>query len=200
VGAIQQTWLIEPGGVGYPPAEWQPGERLRSQHALRLPASLDSGTYQFVINGQPLGTITVQASNRIFEQPEVENLVNIPYYDIDGTHLVTLIGYTVDFPQPLTLTLVWQAQSEMSTSYRIFVHEVDGNDQIIAQSDGEPVGWTRPTTGWMPGEYIVDQHPFLILLLPDDTPSIRVGLYNFATGQRLLTDQGDFATFDLFYP
>jgi hypothetical protein len=52
-----------PGGVYYPTSLWQPGEVLRDQHALNLPASLSPGEYTLVaglyrqVNGQlePLG-------------------------------------------------------------------------------------------------------------------------------------------------
>ena len=95
------------------------------------------------------------------------------------------------------LTLLWHAEAEMPTSYRVFVHLVDGAGQILAQADGEPANWTRPTTGWVPGEYILDEHT---LTLPADLPldaSLRIGLYDPATNQRLQTQQGEFVVVPL---
>ena len=67
----------------------------------------------------------------------------------------------------LTVTLVWQALGEIETSYRVFVHLVDDRGEIVAQADGEPAQWARPTTGWAPQEFIVDEH---ILALPASLP------------------------------
>jgi hypothetical protein len=80
----------------------------------------------------------------------------------------------------------------MTDSYRVFVHLVDEAGQIIVQSDAEPAGWQRPTTGWAVGEYIVDQH---VLQLPDDhLPQglqLRIGLYETQSGDRLPAGDGD---------
>jgi hypothetical protein len=71
---------------------------------------------------------------------------------------------------------------------------VDENGQIIAQSDGEPANWSRPTTGWAAGEYILDPHSLTLPeSLPDGPLTYRVGLYDPATGQRLQTQTADFA-------
>jgi len=68
---------------------------------------------------------------------------------------------------------------------------VDEAGNILAQSDAVPAGWTRPTTGWLPGEYILDVHT---LTLPPELPpgqlAFRVGLYDPVTGERLHTGDG----------
>ena len=38
----------QPGGVYYPTSVWQPGERLRDDHLLQIPADLPQGTYRIV--------------------------------------------------------------------------------------------------------------------------------------------------------
>jgi hypothetical protein len=81
----------------------------------------------------------------------------------------------------------------MPISYRVFVHLVDEAGHILDQSDAEPAGWTRPTTGWAPGEYVIDRHR---LLIPADVTldqlALRVGLYDADTGLRLTTQGDDF--------
>ena len=64
----------------------------------------------------------------------------------------------------------------MSESYHVFVHIIDESGNLVAQSDGEPAGWTRPTTGWLPGEYISDNHE---IVLPID---VMPGFYNIYAG------------------
>jgi len=48
----------------------------------------------------------------------------------------------------LTVDFVWHALGEISTAYNVFVHLVDNQGTIIAQSDAGPANWTRPSTGW----------------------------------------------------
>ena len=90
-----------------------------------------------------------------------------------------------------TISLVWRAEREMTISYRVFVHLIDDTGNILAQSDAEPARWTRPTTGWAPGEYVVDTHA---VILPPELSTgslrLRVGLYDPATGTRLATPSG----------
>ncbi len=182
-----------------PVYEWQvvisnmaPGDRSRSQHMLRLPATLASGGYRLVVAGETLpGTLTIHAPERLFVAPAAATAVNTPF-KLDNAPLVSLVGYTVaDLHAPLVF--VWRAESTFPSSYRVFVHLVDEAGQIITQSDGEPASWTRPTTGWVPGEYILDAHT---LRLPEDMPDgelvLRVGFYDPATGQRLQTAASDY--------
>lgn len=113
--------------------------------------------------------------------------------------LITLTGLT-QLPvtnNQLPISLLWRAEAETATSYRVFIHLVNANGQILAQADGEPANWSRPTTGWVPGEYILDDH---ILTLPPDLPSdasLRIGLYDPATNQRLQTASGEYIALPL---
>ncbi len=180
--------------------EWPivlPNGRYRSQHLMRLPASLESGVYTFTLSDVALGQLQINAPERIFEQPEMETALNIPFALVDHTLQATLIGYTISSRQS-PISLLWQANAEMPISYRVFLHLVDENGIIVAQADSEPANWTRPTTGWTEGEYIVDVHQ---LALPAESPSenlsLRVGLYDPKAGQRLETETADFVTIPL---
>ena len=85
----------------------------------------------------------------------------------------------------LNLQLVWHVLRTPSERYRAFVHVADADGRIVAQSDAEPANWTRPTTGWLPGEYVVDAHA---IVLPADLPpgsySLIVGLAEVDSGMR----------------
>ncbi len=71
---------------------------------------------------------------------------------------------------------------------------MDATGGIVAQSDAAPSEWTRPTTGWLPGEYVTDTHTLILPeMLPDGPLSLRVGLYDPDTGQRLLSGTANFA-------
>jgi hypothetical protein len=115
--------------------------------------------------------------------------------------LAILVGATIQ-PQtqdltpgtPLTITLVWRAEAETHTSYHVFLHLLAPDGTLVAQSDGIPAQWARPTTGWLSGEYITDVH---VLTLPAEASpgpySLSAGLYD-PSGDRLTrADGGDSA-------
>jgi hypothetical protein len=98
-----------------------------------------------------------------------------------------LVGYSLtQTDAALTVTLAWQATATPAGSYHVFVHLEGEAGRIWAQSDGAPAGWSRPTPGWMAGEYILDEHR---LALPADLPagtySLLVGLYDPQSGARV---------------
>ena len=85
------------------------------------------------------------------------------------------------------MSLLWRSLEPMDVDYTVFVHLVDEVERVWAQHDGQPAGGSHPTSSWQPGEEIADNHG---LALPSDIPpgeyQIAVGLYDAATGQRLL--------------
>jgi hypothetical protein len=102
-----------------------------------------------------------------------------------GSHLTPMAGEVTQ------LQLVWQALREPTRRYKVFMQLLDSYDQVVAQRDSEPVGDSRPTTTWDPGETVLDNHG---VLLPPGTPpgDYRriVGLYDAETGVRLRLPDG----------
>jgi hypothetical protein len=37
--------------------------------------------------------------------------------------------------------LIWRAEAETAVSYRVFLHLIGPDGQLVAQSDGEPANW-----------------------------------------------------------
>jgi hypothetical protein len=182
----------------------------RSQFPLTLLANLEAGEYIWQLtfpNGQntPLdSSLVVDAPERRFEQPPVGTTVNETLF-LDEQPLATLIGYMLDeerckvAPATCSLTLLWRVEDEFPGSFRVFAQVLDSGSRLVAQSDGVPANWTRPTTGWLPGEYILDEHQ---LVVADD---IAPGEYQFIAGMygedegRLVTDAGaDFIVLGTF--
>jgi hypothetical protein len=91
----------------------------------------------------------------------------------------------------LLLALRWESLRLMEHDYQVFVHLLNANNEKLAQRDGQPVQWLRPTSTWQPGEKIIDRYA---LLLPEDLPAgsytIAVGLYDPVSGQRLPISAG----------
>lgn len=88
-------------------------------------------------------------------------------------------------------TLFWQANQTLTQRYKVFLHVLDGDNQIVGQRDAEPGGGRQLTTLWGTGEVIVDNqgvpiHP----ATPPGEYRVEVGMYNPETGQRLNTPDG----------
>jgi hypothetical protein len=110
----------------------------------------------------------------------------ITLLDVDVAETRAMAGSTI------SLTLHWQTQAVMTTSYTVFVHLLDGEGNLVAQSDSVPGGGAHPTTNWLPGETVDDPHQ---LVLPDILATGRyellAGLYDTNSGARLLTRSGE---------
>jgi hypothetical protein len=181
--------------------DWPAAAVLRDQQLLRLPATLADGRHRFRLqDGVDLGNLDIRAPERFFDRPPEATAVTAVLNRADGEEQATLSHY---LPGPISdnvmaLTLFWQTSTGMSESYHIFVHLVDERGQLLAQSDGVPAGWLRPTTGWIPGEYVADNH---LLTLPAPLPAgpltLRVGVYDPVSGRRFQGDGADFVVLPL---
>jgi hypothetical protein len=118
---------------------------------------------------------------------------------------VALVGY--DLPagpwqggDVVPLSLFWQARGSIEEDYTVFVHLLDEGGSLVAQNDSAPGGRTRPTSGWQPGEIVVDRRGLLLagegVGSPgqDLTPGryeMRLGMYVPASGSRLAVWDGE---------
>jgi len=185
----------------YPITHWQPGDRLRTEILVRLPAHTPAGEHwwQIQVDGldqtaaRSIGSLRIRTLERHWAPPPLDVQTGVSLGDV-----ATLLGANIQplssHPQPpatITVTLAWRAEAETATSYRVFLHLVGTDGELVAQSDGEPANWTRPTTGWLPGEVVLDERA---LDIPADTlPGeyiLLCGLYDLATGERLATADG----------
>ena len=181
-------------GGRYPADRWSPGELVRDAWPALLPADAPAGHYRVdLVATTPagdrvllaLGEVELKARPHSFEAPQPTR----PQRAALGGQ-VELVGY--DMPEeagpgePLAVTLHWHALAESPKSYVRFVHLLDGEGRIVTQQDSVPGQSELPTTGWVPGEYLVDR---VQLALPPDLPAgqyrLEVGFYDPVTGQRL---------------
>lgn len=200
---IVHTWTLSPVGVWWPPREWRAGELWLGRPTLRLPGGLESGYYVFEVEvagcSTPLARVPVEvvAPTRNWMVPSGMKTVGVSFGDV-----IELAAYRVSEVapgSPLEIELAWRGLREMETSYRVYVHLLDESGQLVDQSDGEPLDWHRPTTGWAEGEVVVENRHVMV---PERAGRyiIRVGLYD-PSGPRLLTTDGDdgyvLGTFDV---
>jgi len=179
---------------------WEPGTLLLSTHILRTPRGAGSHTYLLephLLLGEErlgwfparlltLGTIRVQDRTHSYTPPD-----GITPTDASFAEAARLAGYTLNRSvlhagEGLTLTLYWQAEAAVDTSYDVFVHIVGAQGQLVAQHDSPPARGTVPTTLWVSAEIITDPHTIhLPADLPVGTYTLRVGMYNPISGERL---------------
>jgi hypothetical protein len=192
----QQTFdLVD---IDYPTTEWQPGDVLQDWYALSTAEDMASGDVTLTLNlvdtgGEPvltdpveIATIWIEAVEPTFEMPaDVSQRDSVNLEDE-----VTLLAYDVQpmvkAGENLEVTLYWQAQREMDTSYKVFVHLYDGEGEMIAQRDRLPALGARPTSAWERGEIVADRY---CVPIGSDIAAgryqVAVGLYNPQTGERL---------------
>jgi hypothetical protein len=173
------------------------GDVMRGPNAVRIPASTPGETFTLRItlveesgaaagNAVELGHVQVHVPERRMEPPQVEYPVQ---FDLGGQ--VRLTGYDLSTTRlapgaALTITLQWQALHEMRSDYKSFVHLLDPSGHLVAGSDAVPANWTRPTTGWLPGEYVADLHALALPghLAPGEY-HLEIGLYDAESNRRL---------------
>lgn len=94
-------------------------------------------------------------------------------------------------PGDLGVTLLWEAYAPVDRDYSVFVHVVDAAGQTVAQSDGWPGCGAEATHAWAVGAVHVDPR---VVDLPEPLPpgryTVRAGLYDPATGERLPAREG----------
>jgi hypothetical protein len=83
------------------------------------------------------------------------------------------------------LTLLWHALGRQNRNWRVFIHLVDAQEQIVAEDNRPPQDDAFPMLQWVAGDWVEDRHP---LALPTNLAPgeyrIRVGLFFPRTDRR----------------
>ena len=178
---------------GYEFPRWTLGEVNRGYVSAIVPPDLFAGRYivglqMLDAEGNLLGdvmtlnaTMDIAVPMRRFAQPEFANAADAKW--LNG---IVLYGYSARGNG--RLGFVWGTERKLLESLRLFVHILDADDVIVSQWDGVPVDWTRPTTGWLPGEYLETEHQFE---LSAGEYRVRVGWYQPMTGERVGMGEAD---------
>jgi hypothetical protein len=88
----------------------------------------------------------------------------------------------------LCLRLAWLADAPLQADYTVFVHLLDANGTLAAQSDIWPA---QPTSAWPAAEPVATAHGLILpATLPPGRYTLQVGLYEPGSGVRLLTNEG----------
>ena len=196
---------------------WVPGEVVTDGFVLPVDPGAPDGVYQVVVGLYQEGDQQARSLPLIQEgNPTDVNSVNLGPIKIgspqmttvrvaiapqvvrnDGLGvepLITLQGYDLDVGnEQLRLTLYWRSETPTELNYTRFAHLRDEAGQTVAQSDGPPGGNVYLTSLWDPMEIIIDD---IVIERPkrvaQGTYTLLVGLYNPATGQRLVVPASEF--------
>jgi hypothetical protein len=190
---------MAPSAAGFPTSAWLPGDRVAGRLALTLPADLKEGTYRVQVgladadgaivpvsrwygsgDWATIGTVRVKAWPLVTELPDdVEFLLE----DVRLGETIRLCGYDLTRDgDALKLTLYWQADASPGASYHVFVHVGTPDTPPVAQADGVPVDWQRPTTTWRAGEVIADAYIVSLAGVEAGRYNLLVGMYDPAAG------------------
>lgn len=86
-------------------------------------------------------------------------------------------------PLELTYTFDVASNAKIDGDYRVFVHFLDAEGDLMWTDDHTPV---PPTTGWKPAQKVSYSHTMFVPVYPYvGEARIRVGLYSVADGRRL---------------
>jgi hypothetical protein len=189
-GQPLEAGVYYPTNQWHPTSLWLPDQAWRGQFTFRLPIQAQPGEARVALQlvdrtGAPVGspvtltTIEVLPTDRVFTPPEPEELRRANFDDRVG-----LVGADLN-PDPaapggvVRVTLYWQSLAEMDVAYTVFLHLLDADGRVVTGDDGEPAAGARPTTSWVPGEYVTDVHELAVPadLAPGDY-IVEVGLYD----------------------
>ncbi|MEM4723831.1 MAG: glycosyltransferase family 39 protein [Candidatus Hadarchaeum sp.] len=193
-----------PGGGRYLTRQWQPGQIIRDEHRVPVPADVTGprpawiivGLYRFVsmenlpprdANGQEVFPLLAG----IGVVPPKPNLLPSQALAARFENGISLLG--VDLPSPiqaaaedtLTLTLYWQTNTEAKRDFTVFLHLLDEQGRIVTQRDYIPWATFYPPSMWQSGLIINDEQrlPLPSVLMPG-TYRLIAGLYDPQTLRR----------------
>ncbi len=174
-GAPVAGWEAPPG-ASYSTSQWAPGTLMRTQATIRFPAGTPDGRYPLIA-----GLYDPATGARLKTDGGAEQ-VSLGSVTVKGR------AHQMNAPAPQTATDITFGQVARLVGFDQGA-AANGAGSIAGYGDAEPGAGAYPTTGWLAGEYLADSHT---LTLPASPGKLRlaVGLYDPATGERLLTADG----------
>jgi hypothetical protein len=143
-----------------------------------------------------LTAMIVLGSHNYLAPNFLDNPPQRPAPGIFGDDQAALVDYQLQGPlrhgATIHLTLRWQALRPFDREYTVFVHVIDAQGKLWGAGDSIPAQGKRPTTSWLWGEVLEDEHKVQIDVNgPREGYVIEVGLYRPDTGERLLVGGDD---------
>ena len=188
--------------------EWKPGEVIVERYDLPFAFNMLQGVYDL-----KLGLSDLSTGQDLLDPVLLQKLVVVPaqhpHVEIGGladfnaqiylrhatangtrTGASELSTITVKPGESIGVWLTWDVQQQVAESYTVFVHLIDGNNQLIAQQDYTPLGGAFPTQLWIPkwiaGQSVSDPYQLNVpATLPPGEYYIEAGLYGMTSTRRV---------------
>ena len=176
----------------YRVSAWRPGEVIPLTYTFAIPAEAAPGPYRLAAGAFDLAhqerallttgdDLAIAGTLKIPIPPN--NLTPAQWLNVAFGDSIRLAGYTLaSTTDSLHLSLFWQAAAAPEADYTVFVHVVDANGVITAQSDSQPLNGQYPTSIWSAGETVVDERTIPVA---SGAYQVFIGLYRWDTGERL---------------
>ncbi|MDE0464002.1 MAG: hypothetical protein OXH93_16410 [Caldilineaceae bacterium] len=199
--SLKHSWAADAQGtIRIPTKIWDPDKYYIETMFLPIPldvppltlslaAGLSSSTHgRLDITGSDSGLLHLRDIEVAPVRPgmfqQVWPAIESPAETSDGMRLQ---GYDLaSQSEDLTLRLFWETGDGVSNDWITFIHMLDGHGDLVAQFDGPPLGGLLPTSQWHGDALYIDRRE---ITLPGGLAQgdyhLRVGLYDFATGERL---------------
>lgn len=204
-----------PARGAYATSLWSAGEAIRDEVRIHVPADaqvpMRAQLHLGLVNwrsggivrptdrlGQAIGDDLPLEAVRMVSR-RIPPLPSATCHNFGGQIELTgfsIEGRTVRPGEALEGRLLFRALSNVAIDYTVFVHltekELRGPSSIITQQDRQPYDGAFPTSALRPGDLV--DHDFRLVIPPGTAPGeyvLRVGLYDLATGRRLLTNEND---------
>ncbi len=223
---LSQRRIVDMNGLVSPemwPALHQPVGLPRNQAVARILSAANPDYlvgfplwhWEIAMNtavAQPIYRVQTTSRTIIAEQEAVVYRATWPYLtgsvapqetvEAVWSNAIQLLGYDLpsfDSDALLSLTIYWHCLAPIGDSYDVFIHLTNSAGEIVAQTDQKPVQGLAATNVWQPGDTIRDSYQ---LVLPPDLPAdayrLNVGLYLRETGERLLVEDSENPSGDIF--
>ncbi len=166
---------------GYPASRWQAGDVVLTKILYHVPADAKGGEQAVRLslvdeNGKPAGAevelfrLKVRKAHRNFAAIPMQEDMRIRFGDV----LELVSGEWEPVDGKLKVRLQWKALKGMESEWIGFVHGLDASGRMISQEDKPLQADGRPTTGWVPGEVVVETYT---LDHPERVKQLEIGVY-----------------------
>jgi hypothetical protein len=172
----------------YRSTSWPSGVPVRWVARLPVPAAAESGSYQVAVGlrgeatGEvlskdvPIASLSVKGFDRIFDPPQFALAIEADFGGYATLRGADVSATELRHGEDIKVVLYWQARAEFLESYTVFLHLIGEDNRIWAQRDYVPQDGHRPTTSWLPGEYVIDESLLHI------KPGMPAGMYRVVAG------------------
>ncbi len=217
--AAKEAW---PQDGAAPTSRWPVGQVIRDSYELVLRPDTPEGIYSVGVGlflpetqqnlkvlrarGEQAGNHIVltrvrvlpkppsEVAKRQFTFPAIQHPLDAVIGDVARLRGFALERQSVRAGEPFRVTLYWEALNEgpAPADLAVFIHLLDPANRVVAQHDGMPASGAWPTTTWIKGQAIVDDHDLAFRDLGFRGEALlEVGLYDPQSMQRLAVASGE---------